>query len=99
MIAGGLQLRSLVHCPHGGKHGGMQADMIWRGAKSSASRSACGRKSEPQSAPSDTSFNKDTPPNSAAPYKPMGPFLLKPPHSVNFSFQQVYACVCTGRRV
>ena len=27
LIGAGLQLRDLVHCHHGGKHGGMQADM------------------------------------------------------------------------
>lgn len=45
---------------------------------------AAERESEPQSTPSDTSSNKDTPFNSATPYKPMGPFLLKPQHYVNF---------------
>ena len=28
LIGAGVQFRGLVHCHHGGKHGGMQADMV-----------------------------------------------------------------------
>ena len=28
LIGPGLQVQSLVHCHHGGKHGGMQADLV-----------------------------------------------------------------------
>ena len=28
LISAGLEFRSLVHCHHSGKHGGMQADMV-----------------------------------------------------------------------